>query len=355
MPTSTTPRRARIGSLLLLLPFFALTASAAGCASDGAGNDEIVADSDDLGEDTAALSTGMLDSEEVAFLSQLNSYRAGLGLRKVHVSIALTHAADAHSADMASTGVLTHDSSDGTDVFTRIKKYYGYNTAVGEICADGTTTGAGAFAAWRASPEHDAIMRGSGYAVVGISRVAASDGTMFWTADFGGYVDAILSAGFGTIAANGSFETNAFGSATFSSIRTLNEWFLRAGTGGGVARTTDHVSGTYGLRVHDVDGSSASAAEVVRAAPGINYRVVASARLVAGTSQQHVYLDFLDGSWARIQALPVSSGTSAAWAPVQSEGVAPAGTRYVRVILWGSGAAGQASTYDYDAVKILAW
>src|SRR5258706_1406171 len=85
----------------------------AGCAVDEASDDGEAQTSDDTGETSEeALTTGMLDAEEIAFLGQINAYRVANGLAKLHVSIALTRASDAHSVDMAAHMKMQHDSFD---------------------------------------------------------------------------------------------------------------------------------------------------------------------------------------------------------------------------------------------------
>src|SRR5688500_14098143 len=78
-------------------------------------------DLDDLASTTdQALNAAYLDAEESAFLNLINDYRKSIGVGKLRASIGLTRASDAHSTDMANTGVLKHESSDGTGTFVRI-------------------------------------------------------------------------------------------------------------------------------------------------------------------------------------------------------------------------------------------
>jgi uncharacterized protein YkwD len=300
-----------------------------------------------------ALNAGMLDAEEAAFLSVINEYRASLGLTRLKVSIALTRAADFHSKDMATTGKLQHSSSDGTSFSDRVKRWYPCNCWLGENIAVGYGTASTVFTAWKNSPGHDANMKGANYKVIGISRLPNADGRYYWTTDFGSDVDAILSAGTGSIASNGGFEADAItAGVSFGNVRTLNRWHTNKSTGGSAARTTAAaLSGGWGLRLGDPDPGSVSGTQVVRAAANVNYRVSATARRSAGTTQQTLYLDFLDGSFTRLKAVTVGAST----APLKVEEVSPAGTKYVRVILWGSGTAGHKSTWDWDAVRVEAW
>ena len=60
-------------------------------------------DGDERGAQTvqAATSSGLIDAEEAAFLTEINNFRKANGKPALKISIALTHAAHAHSADMA--------------------------------------------------------------------------------------------------------------------------------------------------------------------------------------------------------------------------------------------------------------
>lgn len=325
-------------------------------------DDEWVDDSqvdlvDDLSSTSQELVAGTLDAEELAFLKALNDYRVSKGLAKLKVSIALTRAADFHSADMAKTGKLSHTSSDGTGFGERVKRFYPCNCFLGENVAVGYATGASAFTGWKNSPGHDANMRSANFKVIGISRLVDASGRAWWTTDFGSEVDAIFSAGLGTIATNGGFESDAFTrDVAHTAVRTLNRWHTKVAAGGGATRGTAAAgAGSYGLRLTDPDPGSAAATQVVRAARGINYRVSAVARRNSGTSAQTLYLDFLDGSFARLKAVTAAVPTGSGFVAVKAEDVAPSGTKYVRVILWGSGTAGHKSQFDWDSVKLEAW
>jgi uncharacterized protein YkwD len=304
-----------------------------------------------------ALNAGVLDSEEVAFLGLINQYRVSKGLGKLKVSIALTRASDAHNKDMIANNFFSHDSSNGDSFSTRVKKYYPCNCWLGENIAVGYDTAASVFAAWKASPGHDANMRGENYKVLGIARTPNADGRYYWTTDFGSDVDAIFSAGLGSIINNGGFESDAITTnVAFSSVRTLSRWHTQFSSGGGASRSTAAAaSSSYGMRLTDPDPGHTSATQVVRAAANVNYRVSAMARKNSGATQQTLYLDFLDASFARIKVVTAPATTTNVFTAVKVEEVAPAGTRYVRVILWGSGATGHKSQFDWDVVRVEAW
>jgi hypothetical protein len=142
----------------------------------------------------------------------------------------------------------------------------------------------------------------------------------------------------------------------FSDVRTLNRWHTEASVAGSSKiRAGSGSSGSYGLRQIDPDPGHVSAAQVVLAGAGVNYRLAVSARRLSGAAQQAVYLDFLNASFARIKPVTAPAGESSNWQTVSAGEVSPSGTRYVRVILWGSGAAGSKSSYDFDAVRLEAF
>lgn len=310
----------------------------------------------ELAESVDALVTPLLDSQELELLRLINDYRADHGRVRLRVSIALTRAADFHSADLAEHNAFQHDSTDGTDTFDRVRRFYDYNTHLGENLALGYSDAAGAFEGWRNSPGHDANMLGENYRVIGISRLEDDRGT-YWTNDFGGFKDAILSAGVSSIAANGSFESSAVTTGvSWSAVRTLERWHFHGTGGGTVARRSGTAyDGSFSVRAVDVAGGRTSATQLVRAMPNVNYRVSARAKRVSGSSTQAIYLDFLDAEYRRIAVYTAATSTSNAWTQVSREFTSPARTAFVRVLLYGSAAAGVASTYDWDDVRVTAW
>lgn len=310
----------------------------------------------DAEEVVLAAPAGLIDAEELAFLQRLNAFRASRGLAKLRVSVALTRASQAHAADMAARGYFSHASADGTSFAERVKRYYSYNTFVGENIAAGFATGDAVFAAWKASPGHRANMLSAKYTAIGIARVADADGVMYWTTDFGGKRDALLSAGFSTIASNGGFEVNALTAGVrFSQVRTLSRWHLFAASGGrALRRAGSAYRGSYGLRLDDPTPGAAAATQLLRAAPRVSYTAQAQARRVSGPSPQLLYLDFLDGAYRRIAVFTAKAEASTAWHRVSASAPSPAATRYLRVILYGGAKDGVRSAYDWDQVLVRA-
>ena len=132
----------------------------------------------------------LADEIEVLFWN-LNGVRNLYGLSHLHRSSRLDQSAFAHAADMAGTNSLSHTSSNGIDVFSRIKGYYPYDTWIGENLAMGYGSGLAVLAAWRASAAHNAILTQPEFNAVGLACVARDDSPAgwYWAADFGGVAE----------------------------------------------------------------------------------------------------------------------------------------------------------------------
>lgn len=306
--------------------------------------------------------SGLVDSEEAAFLTQINDYRTAHGVAKLKISIALTHSAQNHSTDMANNNYFAHNSQDGTDPFTRMRRAgYTYSTALGENIAAGVVDAPSAFVAWRDACDavngactyaHRKNMLSTDYKVLGIGRAynASAAYGWYWTTDFGGYVDAVFSYGTGTIIVNGGFESAPLGTSAWSGVRTRGGWYVynsARSTGGPLA-------GSYEMQVKDPDPGAANVTQIVLGAPGIVYTFTGSSKRLSGTSAQSLYLEFLDGNYARLSVATVPSAAGSTYASAAVSRTAPAGTKYVRVFPYGGAASGVHSTFAYDSMKVTA-
>ena len=132
-----------------------------------------------------------MDSEESAFLTLINNYRAQNGLGALKASYMLTRASAWKSKDLATNNYFAHD--DLTRTWSqRIRDCgYGFNTWLGENIAAGYTTAQAVFDGWKASPGHNANMLGANYTALGIGRYFVQGSTYgwYWTTDFGGFSD----------------------------------------------------------------------------------------------------------------------------------------------------------------------
>jgi uncharacterized protein YkwD len=137
-----------------------------------------------------------LSSQEQTFLTLINEYRAKYGLQPLKVSRTLTSAAKWMSADLSNDDNFSHTDSYGNDPFDRMALFgYNYNTWQGENIAAGNGSADDTFIQWKNSPEHNENMLEPNYRVIGISRVHKPGSVYYyyWTTDFGGYVDDIIS------------------------------------------------------------------------------------------------------------------------------------------------------------------
>lgn len=214
-----------------------------------------------------------LDTEEQAFLTLINNYRQQNGLAALQASVSLTTAAKWMSGDMAQKNYFSHTDSLGRDPFTRMRAFnYNYNTYMGENIAAGYSDAANTFAQWKNSSGHNANMLNPNYKVIGVGRVANASSAYryYWTTDFGGYVDQVISSSGPptppptTVSLlNPSFESG------------LANWT----TTGYVYYTTSYVTnGTYAALLYANTSMPASILQWVTLTPGATYEVSADMR-----------------------------------------------------------------------------
>jgi uncharacterized protein YkwD len=144
---------------------------------------------------TAAFQAGTFcaDTEENAFLTLINQYRAENGLKPLALSQTLSEAADAHSRDMAGNNFMSHDGSNGSQPENRMRDngYTAFSWSAENIFA-GDKSAAEAFAWWKSSPGHNANMLDPKLSAIGIGRAGNPDSDLgwYWTTTFGDKVDA---------------------------------------------------------------------------------------------------------------------------------------------------------------------
>lgn len=135
-----------------------------------------------------------LSSEEAAFCTLINNYRASRGLPPLLVSDRLSDASAWYSNDMATKDYVDYNHVDslGRGIKERIEDFgYTYNTYWGENIAWGFPTASEVFQFWRNSSSHNSNMLNQNFRVLGIGRAFDSSSRYghYWTTDFGGYVD----------------------------------------------------------------------------------------------------------------------------------------------------------------------
>lgn len=150
-----------------------------------------------------------LDSEEQAFLSLINGYRANNGLGTLTISTNLNRAAHWMANDLGVNAYFSHTDSAGRSPYERAIDC-GYPQGAGENIAGGTNwdSAQSAFVAWQNSPGHNANMLGSYYKQIGIARlyVSGSPYGWYWVTNFGATDDG--TGGGGSPATNTPTPTN---------------------------------------------------------------------------------------------------------------------------------------------------
>jgi uncharacterized protein YkwD/chitodextrinase len=148
-----------------------------------------------------------LDSEEVAFLTLINNYRAQNGVGPLKVSAALRNSSLWMSTDMATKNYANHTDSLGRDPHTRMAAFNYPYSPWGENIAGGFGDAQNTFNQWQNACDADATgtctfahrknMLTASFAVMGIGRAFGGSSSFgwYWTTDFGGVVDALLGTG----------------------------------------------------------------------------------------------------------------------------------------------------------------
>jgi uncharacterized protein YkwD len=157
------------------------------------------------------------DSEEQAFLSLINNYRAQNGVPALTVSTNLNRSASWLAQDMATKAYFSHTDSAGRSVGTRVANCDGKG-ANGENIAAGTVkdTAAEAFEMWRNSAGHNANMLNASYKQIGIARyyAASSPYTWYWVTDFSTSTDGSSSSGGSSGGSTGGSTAGSSGGST---------------------------------------------------------------------------------------------------------------------------------------------
>lgn len=127
------------------------------------------------------------DALQQEVLSHLNAERKAHGLPAFKLSNKLDKAAQGHACDNARRRSISHDSSDGGTLKTRLRKA-GYKfRAAAENTGRGFGTGARAVEWWMNSPKHRSnILLGKVREVgIGIALSDAPDNKLHWVINFG--------------------------------------------------------------------------------------------------------------------------------------------------------------------------
>jgi uncharacterized protein YkwD/chitodextrinase len=149
--------------------------------------------------------TPSLDSEEWAFLTLINNYRAQNGLGTLQVSVALETSSRWMSNDMAANNYFSHTDSLGRSTGARLAAFGYTYSPWGENLAAGYSAAQDAFNGWLNACDPDASgtctyahrqnMLGAGFTAIGIARSYGSNSSYgwYWTTDFGAVVEAAIA------------------------------------------------------------------------------------------------------------------------------------------------------------------
>ena len=121
-----------------------------------------------------------------SLLARVNAERAAAGLPALSICPALDRSALAHAQDQAAHRQMSHIGSDGSTYVDRAARA-GYRswTMLGENVAAGYPTVAAVMDGWMHSPGHRANILNRAYTNFGGGYALASNGTAYWTEDFG--------------------------------------------------------------------------------------------------------------------------------------------------------------------------
>jgi uncharacterized protein YkwD len=141
---------------------------------------------------TAAPSGPVMDSEERAFVTLINNYRAANGLGSLILSVTITNAAEWMAKDMAEKNYFSHTDSLNRDPFQRMAAFgYPQQGYRGENIAAGNALASATFDQWKNSPGHNANMLNANFRIMGIARyyVAGSTYRWYWVNNFGSVIN----------------------------------------------------------------------------------------------------------------------------------------------------------------------
>ena len=131
---------------------------------------------------SAATSSHTTVENQVSTL--INTQRTKHGCGALHTDAKLRTVARAHSAEMVVRNYFGHNSYSGAPFNTRIAPT-GYTRGYAENIAWGQRHAADVVNGWMSSPGHRANILNCTYNHVGVGLAYKSNGTPYWTQDFG--------------------------------------------------------------------------------------------------------------------------------------------------------------------------
>jgi uncharacterized protein YkwD len=120
----------------------------------------------------ASADRGHLDRTERKVIRIVNRIRTRHGLRRLRPNRRLAVAASTHTGDMLRRVFLSHASSDGTDMSSRVRRYTGTKRWIGEniVALSGRATARKVVRMWMNSPPHRAVLLSPSGRRIGIGK-----------------------------------------------------------------------------------------------------------------------------------------------------------------------------------------
>ena len=175
-----------------------------------------------------------LNTEEAAFVTLINNYRASMGAGPLVATRLLNQVAYDHSLDMGTRRFFDHVNPDGLSPFDRMTRA-GYTAGRAENIAAGNAGASATFTQWRNSAGHNRNMLDPSYRAMGIGRayVAGSPYGYYWTNVFGAVVDSTAITGSTPTPTPTACVSNLTGSGTNggSGARCLSMWSFNVEAG----------------------------------------------------------------------------------------------------------------------------
>lgn len=161
-----------------------------------------------------------LDTEEWAFLTLINNFRAQNGSGPLQVSVTLEASSRWMSNDLAAKNYFSHTDSLGRSSGARIQAFGYTYYPWGENIAAGNSNAQNTFNQWlnacdpdgsgQCTYAHKVNMLNGSFKVIGIARAYGPSATYgwYWTTDFGGVVDQVITPGGASKPTISSFTAN---------------------------------------------------------------------------------------------------------------------------------------------------
>jgi uncharacterized protein YkwD len=125
------------------------------------------------------------DKFDQQILDLVNKERSKVGAKPLKLNEKLDRAADKHSIDQAAHNKMSHSGSNGSKFGDRIKQDGYLFSSAAENVAAGQKNPMQVMESWMNSSGHRTNILNPQLENIGIGSATSSNGTLFWTQDFG--------------------------------------------------------------------------------------------------------------------------------------------------------------------------